>query len=164
MKIKIGMGYDVHQLVEGREFWLGGVKIPHHAGALGHSDADVLLHAVCDALLGALAMRDIGYHYSDKDPKFKGIDSKLLLADVYSKVKNAGYRIGNLDTVLMLQSPKIGSYVAEMCQTIASILETEPENISVKATTGEGMGFVGRKEGVEAQAVVLLVAIGSPSL
>ena len=156
MNIKIGLGYDVHQLAEGRELWLGGVLIPHTHGALGHSDADVLLHALCDALLGALALRDIGYHYSDKDPKFKGIDSKLLLTDVVSKVKAAGYSIGNVDTVLCMEAPKINPYVEAMCAAMAEVMGIPVNCVSVKATTGEKMGFVGRKEGVEAQAVVLL--------
>ncbi|MES2389309.1 MAG: 2-C-methyl-D-erythritol 2,4-cyclodiphosphate synthase [Bacteroidota bacterium] len=154
--IRVGMGYDVHQLTENRELWLGGVLIPHTHGALGHSDADVLLHALCDALLGAASLRDIGFHYSDKDARWKGIDSKLLLADVVKKVAEAGWKIGNADMTLMLEAPKIAPHVEAMQQCIASILGVENDCVSVKATTGEKMGFVGRQEGVEAQAVVLL--------
>jgi 2-C-methyl-D-erythritol 2,4-cyclodiphosphate synthase len=156
MKIRVGQGYDVHQLAEGRDFWLGGIKIPHTHGAVGHSDADVLIHAICDALLGAANMRDIGFHYSDQDAKYKGIDSKILLKDVVSKIKDAGYQIGNVDTTLLLQAPKIAPYVEAMKECLATVMEIPVEDVSIKATTAEKMGFVGRKEGVVAEAVALI--------
>lgn len=156
MKIRVGQGYDVHQLQEGRDFWLGGIKVPHTHGAVGHSDADVLIHAICDALLGAANMRDIGFHYSDKDAKYKGIDSKILLKDVVSKLKVAGYQIGNVDTTLILQAPKIAPYVEAMKECLAAVMEISVEDVSIKATTAENMGFVGRKEGVEAEAIALI--------
>lgn len=154
--MRIGYGYDVHRLVEGRELWLGGVLVPHHLGSLGHSDADVLLHAICDALLGALALGDIGIHFPDTDPKYKGIDSKILLHHVYDLIRSEGYGIANLDSTLALQRPKVAPYIPEMRKTIAAILELPLNCVSVKATTTEGMGFEGREEGVSAYAVVLL--------
>ena len=157
MKIRVGQGYDVHQLQEGADFWLGGIKIPHTHGAVGHSDADVLIHTICDALLGAANMRDIGYHFSDKDPQYKGIDSKILLKDVVSLLKDAKYEIGNIDSVVCLQAPKIGQYIPLMQQCLAEVMEIAPEDISVKATTTERLGFVGRKEGVAAMATVLIL-------
>lgn len=156
IKIRVGQGYDVHQLQEGRDFWLGGIKIPHTHGAVGHSDADVLIHAICDSLLGAANMRDIGYHYSDQDAKFKGIDSKILLKDVVSKITEAGYKIGNVDTTLLLQAPKIAPYIDEMKSCLAAVMGIGVEDVSIKATTTEKMGFVGRKEGVVAEAVALI--------
>ncbi|SFC82410.1 2-C-methyl-D-erythritol 2,4-cyclodiphosphate synthase [Flexibacter flexilis DSM 6793] len=156
IKIRVGQGYDVHQLQEGRDFWLGGIKIPHTHGAVGHSDADVLIHAICDSLLGAANMRDIGYHYSDQDAKFKGIDSKILLKDVVSKITEAGYKIGNVDTTLLLQAPKIAPYIDEMKSCLAGVMGIGVEDVSIKATTTEKMGFVGRKEGVVAEAVALI--------
>lgn len=156
MKFRIGNGYDVHRLEEGRDFWLGGIQIPHTHGAVGHSDADVLIHAICDALLGAVNLRDIGYHFSDQDAKYKGIDSKILLKEVVTMLKAKGYAIGNIDTVLCLQAPKIAPYIAEMQACLAEVMGISPEDISIKATTTEKLGFVGRKEGVEAHAVALV--------
>ncbi len=156
-KIRIGFGYDVHRLVEGREFWLGGIEIPHGKGALGHSDADVLIHALCDALLGALALGDIGQHYPDTDSKWKGIDSKLLLEDVINKVRAQDYIVGNVDGMICLQKPKIKPYIPQMREVLARILKIEVDDVSIKATTNEEMGFVGREEGITAQVVVLLI-------
>lgn len=156
IKIRVGQGYDVHQLAEGVPFWLGGIEIAHTHGAVGHSDADVLIHAICDALLGAAALRDIGYHFSNKDPKYRGIDSKLLLAEVVELLRTNGYSIGNVDATLCLQEPKIGHRVQEMCAVMAKVMGISTEDVSVKATTTEEMGFVGRKEGVEAHAVALI--------
>ena len=153
---RIGSGIDFHQLVEGREFWLGGIKIPHTKGALGHSDADVLLHAICDALLGALCLGDIGVHFPDTSNEFKNIDSKILLQRTFELIKNEGYKIVNIDTTLTLEAPKIKPYVNEMQQTIAGILELSGKDISIKATTTEKLGFIGREEGVVAYATVLL--------
>jgi 2-C-methyl-D-erythritol 2,4-cyclodiphosphate synthase len=154
---RIGFGIDFHQLTEGRDLWIGGVKIPHEKGSLGHSDADVLLHAICDAMLGALAMGDIGIHFPNTDPAFKNIDSKILLKHCYDLISNRGYRIVNIDSSLCLEAPKIKPYVSEMQSTIASILNLQPDDVSVKATTTEKMGFVGREEGLVAYASVLLV-------
>ncbi|CAL1520654.1 2-C-methyl-D-erythritol 2,4-cyclodiphosphate synthase [Chitinophaga sp. MM2321] len=155
-RIRIGLGVDFHQLVEGREFWLGGVLVPHYKGALGHSDADVLLHAVCDAMLGALALGDIGVHFPDTDNTYKNIDSKILLSRCAQLVGEKGYQVVNVDSTLCLQAPKIKDYVPQMQQVIAERLRISIEDVSVKATTAEKMGFVGREEGVTAQAVVLL--------
>lgn len=159
MSYRIGSGVDFHQMVEGRELWLGGVKIPHHKGALGHSDADVLLHAICDAMLGALSLGDIGTHFPDTSADFKNIDSKILLRRTLDLIAGEGYRIINIDTTLCLQSPKIKPYVEEMRQTIAEILGVDLPDISIKATTTEKMGFVGREEGLMAYATVLLKKI-----
>jgi len=156
MDFRIGFGIDFHQLVEGREFWLGGVKIAHNKGALGHSDADVLLHALCDAMLGAACLGDIGVHFPDTDGAFKNIDSKILLAKSLELIKAKGYAVVNADTTLCLQSPKIKDYVSQMQQTIAHILAVETDAVSIKATTTEKMGFVGREEGLVAYATVLL--------
>jgi 2-C-methyl-D-erythritol 2,4-cyclodiphosphate synthase len=156
MNLRIGFGIDFHQLVEDREFWLGGVKIPHHKGALGHSDADVLLHAICDALLGAACLGDIGVHFPDTDASFKNIDSKILLEKSFSLIKKSGYTIVNIDSTLCLQAPKIKEYVPQMQQTIANILLLQITDVSIKATTTEKMGFVGREEGLVAYATVLL--------
>ena len=156
MSYRIGSGIDFHQLVEGRPFWLGGVEIPHHRGALGHSDADVLLHAICDALLGALALGDIGVHFPDTDPSLKNIDSKILLARCYELITARGYQVVNIDSSLCLQAPKIKSYVPAMQEVIARILSLEITDVSIKATTTEKMGFVGREEGLVAYATVLL--------
>jgi 2-C-methyl-D-erythritol 2,4-cyclodiphosphate synthase len=153
---RIGSGIDFHQLVEGREFWLGGILIPHTKGALGHSDADVLLHAICDALLGALCLGDIGFHFPDTSSEFKNIDSKILLKRSYELVQAKGYKLVNLDTTLTLEAPKIKPYVAEMQKTIALILQITENDVSIKATTTEKMGFVGRQEGVVAYATALL--------
>jgi 2-C-methyl-D-erythritol 2,4-cyclodiphosphate synthase len=154
--IRVGLGYDVHQLAEGRELWLGGVLIPHSHGSLGHSDADVVLHAICDALLGAVSLRDIGYHFSDKDAQYKGIDSKILLKRVVEMVAEKGFSVGNIDCALVLEAPKIAPYVMAMQETIASVVGIALDRVSIKATTSEKMGFVGNKEGLEAQAVVLV--------
>lgn len=156
MAYRIGSGVDFHQLAAGRELWIGGVLIPHHKGSLGHSDADVLLHAICDAMLGALCLGDIGTHFPDTDPAYKNIDSKILLKHTAALIHQEGYRVVNIDTTLCLQSPKIKPFVPMMQQAIASILETSEKNISIKATTTEQMGFVGREEGLMAYATVLL--------
>jgi 2-C-methyl-D-erythritol 2,4-cyclodiphosphate synthase len=153
---RIGSGIDFHQLVEGRDLWLGGVLIPHIKGALGHSDADVLLHAICDALLGALALGDIGVHFPDTSTEFKNIDSKILLQRTYDLISKEGYRVVNIDTTLCLQLPKIKPYVPEMQKVIAGILQITVGDISIKATTTESMGFVGREEGLVAYATALL--------
>jgi 2-C-methyl-D-erythritol 2,4-cyclodiphosphate synthase len=147
---------DVHQLVEGRPLWIGGVQIPHHKGALGHSDADVLLHAICDALLGALALGDIGTHFPDTDAAFKNIDSKILLQKTYDLVRQKKYSVVNIDSSLCLEAPKIKKYTGEMRTTIARILNISADDVSVKATTNEKMGFIGREEGLVAYATVLL--------
>lgn len=157
MKLRVGLGFDTHQLVENRPLWLGGVHIPHSHGALGHSDADVLLHAICDALLGAANLRDIGYHFSNKDPRWKGIDSKILLKESYGLVKSKGYYVENIDATLILEAPKINPYVPQMQATIAAVLEIEIDAVSIKATTNETMGYVGRQEGVNALATCLLI-------
>jgi 2-C-methyl-D-erythritol 2,4-cyclodiphosphate synthase len=154
--IRVGFGYDVHQLVEGRELWLGGVRIAHEKGALGHSDADVLLHAICDAILGAANMRDIGFHFPDTSADFKGIDSKLLLKKTCELVRAEGWEIGNIDSTLVMERPKIMPHADAMKEAIASFGEIQADQISIKATTSEKMGFVGREEGVNAYAVVLL--------
>jgi 2-C-methyl-D-erythritol 2,4-cyclodiphosphate synthase len=154
---RIGQGIDFHKMVEGREFWLGGVLIPHTKGALGHSDADVLLHAICDALLGALALGDIGHHFPDTDPTYKGIDSKLLLAHTYKIIREKGYKVVNVDSTILLQAPKIKKYADAMRAAIAGILELTTDDVSVKATTTETLSFIGREEGVVATANVLLV-------
>ena len=156
MNIRVGFGYDVHQLVEGRDLWLGGVLIPHHKGSLGHSDADVLIHVICDALLGAANMRDIGFHFPDTDPQYKGVDSKVLLREVIKLLRDNKYEIGNIDTTLVLQQPKINPHVEKMRDTLAQVLEINNDAISIKATTNEKMGFVGREEGIAAYAVALI--------
>ncbi|MBU3662059.1 MAG: 2-C-methyl-D-erythritol 2,4-cyclodiphosphate synthase [Bacteroidetes bacterium] len=157
--MKIGFGFDVHQLVEGRDFWLGGVKIPAIKGILGHSDADVLLHAISDAMLGALALGDIGMHFPDTNAENKGIDSKLILAKCISLIKEKGYKIGNIDSTVVCESPKIMPHATAMREQIAEVCEITLEDISIKATTNETLGFIGRKEGIVAHAVVLLVKI-----
>lgn len=154
--MRIGSGVDFHQLVEGRDLWIGGIKIPHSKGALGHSDADVLLHAICDALLGALCLGDIGMHFPDTSNEFKNIDSKILLKRTFDLITKEGYRVINIDTTLCLQAPKIKPYISEMQQAIADILNITVKDISIKATTTETMGFVGREEGLIAYATVLL--------
>lgn len=157
MKIRIGFGFDVHQLQKGREFWLGGIKISNsEKGAVGHSDADVLIHAICDALLGASGMRDIGFHFPDTSVEFKGIDSKILLARVIELLKAESYTIGNIDCTLVLENPKINPHIDLMKQTLAPIMNIDASDIGIKATTNEKMGYVGREEGVCAYAVVLI--------
>jgi 2-C-methyl-D-erythritol 2,4-cyclodiphosphate synthase len=156
MKIRVGFGYDVHQLTENRELWLGGVQIPHEKGALGHSDADVLLHAICDALLGAAGKRDIGFYFPDTSSEFKNIDSKILLQRTIQVLKDDGWKVGNIDSTLCMERPKIMSFVPEMKKVISAICEVDEEDVSIKATTSENMGFVGREEGVNAYAVALI--------
>src|SRR5665647_1008707 len=156
MNIRIGLGYDVHQLAEGEELWLGGILVPHEKGTVAHSDGDVLLHAVCDALLGAAGMRDIGYHFPDTDPAFKNIDSKKLLGEVYDMVKEKGYRLVNLDATISAQRPKLKEFIPAMEVVIARILESPDDQVNIKATTTEKLGFEGREEGISVQAVVLI--------
>src|SRR4029078_3486317 len=156
MSYRIGFGVDFHQLAEGRELMIGGIHVPHNKGAIGHSDADVLLHAICDALLGAACLGDIGVHFPDTDPKYKNIDSKILLLKSFELVKKAGYSIVNIDSTLCLQAPKIKDYVPQMQQVIAEILFLQVSDVSIKATTTERMGFVGREEGLVAYATILL--------
>ena len=156
MKIKVGFGFDVHQLEEGKDFWLGGIKIPHHKGAVGHSDADVLIHTICDALLGAANLRDIGFHFPPTDNKYKGIDSKILLKDVVKLITDKGFSIGNIDATIALQQPKINPFIPEIKTTLCPILGIDEEDLSIKATTTEKLGFEGREEGVSAYAVVLI--------
>ncbi len=156
MSYRIGSGVDFHRLVEGRDLWLGGVKIPHHKGALGHSDADVLLHAICDALLGALCLGDIGVHFPDTDMAYKNIDSKILLKKTAALILTEGYTVVNVDSTLCLQAPKIKPYVGQMQKVIAELLDITEKDVSVKATTTEQLGFVGREEGLMAYATVLL--------
>jgi 2-C-methyl-D-erythritol 2,4-cyclodiphosphate synthase len=159
MAYRIGSGVDFHQLAEGRELWIGGVKIEHYKGAVGHSDADVLLHAICDAMLGALCLGDIGVHFPDTDVSFKNIDSKILLQRTIALIKKEGYSVVNVDSTLCLEVPKIKPHVAEMQTTIAKILGVTEKDISIKATTTEKMGFAGREEGLMAYATVLLKKI-----
>ena len=154
--MRIGIGYDVHQLTPDRPLWLGGVLIPHHLGLLGHSDADVLIHAICDALLGAAALGDIGKHFPDKDPQYKGIDSKILLRRCGELLKAEGYQIENIDSIIAAQQPKLAPHIPAMRQTIADVLDIDISQVSVKATTTEHLGFEGREEGISAQAAVLL--------
>lgn len=156
MSYRIGQGIDFHQLAEGRELWLGGVLIPHTKGAVGHSDADVLLHAICDAMLGALCLGDIGQHFPDTDAAYKGIDSKVLLKRTYDLVREKGYWLVNIDSTLLLQAPKIKPYVEQMQRTIANILHMSADDVSIKATTTEHLSFIGREEGVVATANILL--------
>jgi len=156
MAYRIGSGVDYHQLQEGRDLWIGGVKIPHNKGALGHSDADVLLHAICDAMLGALALGDIGFHFPDTDASLKNIDSKILLKRSTELIEAKGYKVINIDSTLCLEAPKVKLYVPQMQQTIAEIVHVHVNDVSVKATTTEQMGFIGREEGLKAYATVLL--------
>lgn len=153
---RIGQGYDVHRLVEDRDLWLCGIKVPHTHGLDGHSDADVAIHALCDALLGAAAMRDIGYHFPDSDPKFKGADSKILLKEVVKLLDGEGYKIVNFDITIIAQAPKLKDYIEEMRETLASVTGINKDYVSVKATTTEHLGFEGRKEGISAMAVALI--------
>ncbi len=157
---RIGQGIDFHQMVEGREFWLGGVLIPHTKGALGHSDADVLLHAICDAMLGALSLGDIGKHFPDTDQSFKNIDSKILLERCFMLIAERGYCVVNVDSTILLQAPKIMKYADAMRETIAKILHITINDISIKATTTEQMSFIGREEGIVATANLLLQKVG----
>lgn len=156
MGFRIGYGYDVHQLKEGYEFWLGGIKLDWEKGAVGHSDADVLLHVICDALLGAANLRDIGFHFPDTDPKYKGVDSKILLKEVIALVRSKGYKLGNIDATICLQQPKINPHIEKMQACIADVLQVDVDLVSIKATTTEKLGFVGTGEGISAHAVVLI--------
>ena len=156
MKIRVGMGYDVHKLVEGRDLWLGGIKIEHTLGLLGHSDADVLIHAICDALLGAANLRDIGYHFPDTAESTLDIDSKILLKKTMELVRAKGFELGNIDATVCVERPKLNPHVPEMKECLAKILETDVDNISIKATTTEKLGFTGRQEGISAYAVCLI--------
>lgn len=156
MKIRVGFGYDVHQLVEGRELWLGGIKLPHTLGLKGHSDADVLIHAVCDALLGAANMRDIGYHFPDTSDKYKDIDSKILLRETVRLIGEKGYKVGNIDATICAEKPKINPYIPQMQECLAGLMQVETDDVSIKATTTEKLGFTGRQEGMSAYAVALI--------
>ena len=156
MKIRVGMGYDVHQLTEGRDLWLGGIKIEHSHGLLGHSDADVLIHAICDALLGAANMRDIGYHFPDTAEETDGIDSKILLRKTIDLIAKKGYKVGNIDCTVCAEKPKLNPYVEEMKKSLSTVMETDIDDISIKATTTERLGFTGRMEGISAYCVALI--------
>ena len=156
VNIRVGFGYDVHPLGEGRELWLGGIRLEFDKGCVGHSDADVLLHAVCDALLGAANMRDIGFHFPNTDPKYRGADSKLLLKEVVALIKSKGYKVGNIDATLSLEAPKINPHITKMQEVLAPIIEVSADEVSIKATTNEKLGYVGREEGVNAYAVALI--------
>lgn len=156
MKIRVGFGYDVHALTAGRELWLGGIKIEHALGLQGHSDADVLIHAVCDALLGAANLRDIGYHFPDTAGEYKNIDSKILLRDTVRLIRDKGYEIGNIDATVCAERPKLNPHIPAMQQTLASVMGIDPDDVSIKATTTEKLGFTGRHEGMSAYATVLI--------
>ena len=156
MSFRVGIGFDVHQLQEGLDFWLGGIIVPHTKGGLGYSDADVLIHSICDALLGAANLGDIGKHFPDTDPKYKEVDSKLLLKEVIKLIRDKGYELGNIDSTICLQTPKIGPYIAEMQKVLASCMGVDVDLVSIKATTTEKLSFVGREEGVSAYATVLI--------
>jgi 2-C-methyl-D-erythritol 2,4-cyclodiphosphate synthase len=158
MKIRIGFGVDVHQLVSDRKLFLGGVEVPSDLGALGHSDADVLLHAICDAMLGALNLRDIGFHFSDQDPKYKNIDSKILLRDTFQLIKEKGFKINNIDATIIAEKPKLNPHIPAMQSVIAEILEADTDEISIKATTHEKVDSFGKREAIKAYAVCLLIA------
>jgi len=156
MKIRVGMGFDVHQLEAGRDFWLGGIKLASSKGAVGHSDADVLIHALCDALLGAANLRDIGFHFSNKDPRWSGMDSKFFLKDVTRLLSEKGWQIQNVDCTICLEAPKINPHIPEMKKVLAPLMNVTEEEVSIKATTNETLGYVGREEGVNAYAVALI--------
>lgn len=156
MIFRTGFGFDVHQLVEGRDFWLGGIKIPYHKGGLGHSDADVLIHVICDALLGAANLGDIGMHFPDTSTDFKDIDSKILLQNTMILIRDRGYEIGNIDTTVCLQNPKLSKYINEMKTVLSTCMDIDIDSISIKATTTEKLGYVGREEGISAYANVLI--------
>lgn len=156
MKIRVGFGFDVHALVEGRELWLGGIKLEHEKGLLGHSDADVLIHAICDALLGAANMRDIGSHFPDNAGEFKNIDSKILLARTVKLIAEKGYSVGNIDATVCAERPKLKAHIPEMQEVLARLMEVDVDDVSIKATTTEKLGFTGREEGISAYATVLI--------
>lgn len=155
-RIRVGFGYDVHRLVEGRELWLGGIRLEHSLGLLGHSDADVLIHAICDALLGAAGLRDIGYHFPDDSETFRDIDSKILLRETVELIANKGYKVGNIDATICAERPKLKAHIPEMQQCLANVMDIEPDDVSIKATTTEKLGFTGREEGISAYACVLI--------
>lgn len=156
MKIRVGFGFDVHRLVAGRELWLGGIRLEHEMGLLGHSDADVLIHAICDALLGAANMRDIGYHFPDNSADFKNIDSKILLEKTVKLIAGKGYRVGNVDATVCVERPKLKKFIPEMQEVLARVMEVDVDDVSIKATTTEKLGFTGREEGISAYATVLI--------
>ena len=156
MNIRVGFGFDVHRLDDGCDFWLGGIKVPHSKGAVGHSDADVLIHAICDALLGAANLGDIGLHFPDTSADYKGIDSKILLKDVMKLLADKGYSVVNIDSTVSLQLPKLRPHIPEMQRVLAEVMDVDPDVVSIKATTTEKLGFVGREEGVTAHAAVLI--------
>lgn len=156
MKVRVGFGYDVHALVPNRELWLGGIKFEHELGLLGHSDADVLIHAICDALLGAANMRDIGYHFPDTAQEYKNVDSKILLARTVELIAGKGYRVGNIDATVCAERPKLKARIPEMQQVMADVMNIDVDDVSIKATTTEKLGFTGREEGISAYAVVLI--------
>ncbi|MCD8177228.1 MAG: 2-C-methyl-D-erythritol 2,4-cyclodiphosphate synthase [Tannerellaceae bacterium] len=157
MKIRVGFGFDVHALVTGRELWIGGIKIEHTQGLQGHSDADVLIHAICDALLGAANKRDIGYHFPDTAGEYKNIDSKILLKDTMHIIREAGYELGNIDATVAAEKPKLNPHIPAMKEVLAQVMEVDPEDISIKATTTEKLGYTGRQEGIAAYATVLII-------
>ncbi|MGM9705540.1 MAG: 2-C-methyl-D-erythritol 2,4-cyclodiphosphate synthase [Prevotella sp.] len=157
MNIRVGFGFDVHRLVPGRDLWLGGIKIDHALGLLGHSDADVLIHAICDALLGAANMRDIGYHFPDTAEETLNVDSKILLRKTISLIATKGYRLGNVDVTVCAEHPKLNPHIPAMCRCLADVMATDIDNVSIKATTTEKLGFTGREEGISAYATVLIV-------
>ncbi|MFV0392132.1 MAG: 2-C-methyl-D-erythritol 2,4-cyclodiphosphate synthase [Paludibacteraceae bacterium] len=159
MKIRVGFGYDVHVFAPNRELRLGGIKIDYHLGLSGHSDADVLIHALCDALLGAANLRDIGYHFSDTDSEYKNIDSKILLKKVMCKIREKGYEFGNVDCTIVAEQPKLNPYIPDIVGTLAEVMSVAPDDISIKATTGEKVGFVGRGEGIVAYATTLIYQV-----
>lgn len=156
MKIRVGFGFDVHKLVEGRDLWLGGILLPHEKGLLGHSDADVLIHAICDALLGAANMRDIGFHFPDTAGEFKNIDSKILLEKTIRLIATKGYRVGNIDATICAERPKLKAHIPEMQRVLAQVMGVDVEDVSIKATTTEKLDFTGREEGISAYATVLI--------
>ncbi|HEY9047357.1 MAG TPA: 2-C-methyl-D-erythritol 2,4-cyclodiphosphate synthase [Ohtaekwangia sp.] len=157
MKIRVGMGFDVHELEEGRDFWLGGIKLPATKGAVGHSDADVLIHAICDALLGAANLRDIGFHFANTDNRWKGMDSKFFLKEVTHMLHERGWKVGNVDCTVCLERPKVNPHIDAMKKVLAPLMNISEEDVSIKATTNEKLGYVGREEGVNASAVALIM-------
>ena len=156
MNIRVGMGYDVHQLIEGRDLWMGGIKLEHTMGLLGHSDADVLIHAICDAILGAANMRDIGYHFPDTSAETEGMDSKIILRKTIELIATKGYRLGNIDATICAEKPKMNPHIPAMQQCLAEVIGCDPDQISIKATTTEKLGFTGRQEGISAYCVALI--------
>ena len=160
MNIRVGFGYDVQKLVEGRALYLGGILLDSPVGLLGHSDADVLIHAICDAVLGAANLRDIGYHFPDTDERYRGIDSKQLLSETVSLIEKQGFHVGNVDATVCAEAPKLNPYIAEMQKVLSSLMHIELEDVSIKATTTEQLGFTGRREGMSAYAVVLIEKVG----